>query len=130
MKVSARLFIGAAIFFVVLFVFYWFTSYEPVGGTLLFAGIPACLLIGGYIWLQLRRFGELAEDRLDATPEDTAGVIVEVPAPSLWPVGLAFGAGTFAAGLVLGPWLAAPGAIVLVASVIGLSMQGRDYPSR
>ncbi|HEX2052902.1 MAG TPA: hypothetical protein VHJ78_04125, partial [Actinomycetota bacterium] len=58
-----------------------------------------------------------------------AGPLVAVPAASLWPVGLAFGAGTLAAGLVLGPWLAAPGAIVLAMSVIGIALKGRDYPS-
>ena len=111
----------------ILFGFYWFTSYEQVGGTLLLLGGPACFLIGGYIWLQLRKHGELAEDLPDAGPGDGAGPVVLVPAPSLWPLGVAFGAGTFAAGLVLGPWLAAPGAIVLIASVIGVALKGRVY---
>lgn len=129
MRVASRLFIGGGFFFWVLFGFYWFTSYEEIGAVLLLLGGPACFLIGGYIWLQLRRHGELSEDLPGAGPGDNAGPVVSVPAPSLWPVGLAFGAGTFAAGLVLGPWLAAPGAIVLIASVIGVALKGRDYPA-
>ena len=128
MRVASRLFIGGGIFFGLLFAVYWFTSYEPVGSTLLLLGVPACLLIGGFIWLQLRRHGELSEDEPGAGPGDSPGPVVAVPAPSLWPVGVAFGAGTFAAGLVLGPWLAAPGAIVLIMSVIGVALKGRDYP--
>jgi hypothetical protein len=127
MRVAARLFIGGGIFFGLLFGVYWFTSYEPVGSVLLLLGVPACLLIGLYIALQLRRFGELSEDRADASPELSAGPVVSVPAPTLWPVGVAFGAGTFAAGLVLGPWLAAPGAIVLIMSIIGVALKGRSY---
>ncbi|MEX2587365.1 MAG: cytochrome c oxidase subunit 4 [Actinomycetota bacterium] len=129
MKNAARIFLGAGVFFLVLFVVYWTTTgYEPVGSTLLLVGSPACLLIGVYLWLQLRRGGELMEDQPGAPDADAAGPVVAVPAASLWPVGLAFGAGTFAAGLVLGPWLAAPGVIVLVMSVIGLALDGRDYP--
>lgn len=127
MKVASRLFLGGGIFFWVLFGFYWFTSYEPAGGVLLLLGGPACFVVGGYIWLQLRRLGELGEDRPGAQPGDSAGPVVSVPSPSLWPVGVAFGAGTFAAGLVLGPWLAAPGAVVLLTSVIGVALKGRDY---
>jgi hypothetical protein len=128
LKVAARLFVGGGVFFGVLFAIYWLTSYEPAGSTLLAIGVPASILIGGYLWFQVRKMGELAEDRPDAGPGDGAGPIVSVPAPSLWPVGLAFGAGTFVAGLVLGPWLAGPGAIVLVMSVIGLTLRGRSYP--
>lgn len=127
MKIAARLFLGGAVFFAVLFGIYWFTSYEIAGGTLLALGGLACLLIGSYLALQVRKLGDLAEDSPEATFADNPGLIVSVPAPSLWPVGLAFGAGTFAAGLVLGPWLAAPGAIVLVLSVVGISLRGRDY---
>jgi hypothetical protein len=128
MKGASRMFIGGGIFFLVLFGFYWFTSYEPAGGVLLLLGGPACFVIGGYIWLQLRKHGELSEDMPGAGPGDAAGPVVSVPAPSLWPVGVAFGAGTFAAGLVLGPWLAAPGALVLFTSVIGVALKGRSYP--
>ncbi|HVL50924.1 MAG TPA: cytochrome c oxidase subunit 4 [Actinomycetota bacterium] len=128
MRIATRLFVGAGVFFLFLFLLYWLTSYEPVGSTLLAVGVPSCLLIGGYLWLQLRTHGELAEDRPDSTSEEHAGPVVVVPAPSLWPVGLAFGAGTFAAGLVLGPWLAAPGAIVLIMSVVGVALKGRNYP--
>lgn len=129
MRVAVRLWVGAGIFFGILFTVYWLTSYEPAGTTLLGVGVAACLLIGVYLWLQLRRHGELPEDRAGSEPQDNAGPVVAVPAPSLWPLGLAFGAGTFAAGLVLGAWLAAPGAIVVVMSIIGIALKGRDYPS-
>jgi hypothetical protein len=129
MKVAGRLFIGAGIFLGFLFAVYWLTSYEPAGTTLLALAAAACLFIGVYLWLQLRRGGELSEDRPDAGPEESAGPVVAVPAPSLWPVGLAFGAGTFAAGLVMGPWLLATGAIILVVAIVGVALKGRDYPA-
>lgn len=127
MRVASRLFLGAGVFFAIIFAVYWLTSYEPAGSVLLGLAGPACLLIGGWIWLQLRRLGELPEDDMGSDPGANAGPLVAVPAGSLWPVGMAFGAGTFAAGLVLGPWLAAPGAIVLVMSVIGIALNGRNY---
>ncbi len=127
MKVAYRLFAGAGVGFWILFGFYWFSGYEPAGRTLLLLCGPACFLVGGYLWLQLRKHGELAEDVAGAGPGDGAGPVVSVPAPSLWPLGVAFGAGTFAAGLVLGPWLAAPGAIVLIVSVVGVALKGRNY---
>lgn len=127
MKIGSRLFIGAAAFFGVLFGIYWRTSYETTGGTLLAVGVTACLLIGGYLAIQVRRRGGLAEDNPQASYRDQPGPVVCVPAPSLWPLGAAFGAGTLAAGLVFGLWLAVPGVIGLVLSVIGLSLRGRDY---
>lgn len=129
MRTAARLFIGSAIFFAVLFGIYWFTSYEPAGGTLLALGLPATLMVGLY----LRRYGRSiatgSQDRSDSPAEEAQGEVVAVPAPSLWPVGVAFGAGTFSAGLVLGLWLLIPGAVVMAASIIASSLTGRDYPS-
>ncbi|HEX2178317.1 MAG TPA: cytochrome c oxidase subunit 4 [Actinomycetota bacterium] len=129
MRIAMRLFVGAGFFFAFLFAVYWLTSYEPAGSVLLGLGIPACMLIGGYLLLHLRRGGELAEDRPDAGPDESAGPVVAVPAPSLWPVGLAFGAGTLAAGLVIGPWLVATGAIILLVALVGVALNGRDYPA-
>jgi hypothetical protein len=126
MKVASRLFIGAGAFFLALFLIYWFTSYEPVGSTLLAIGTPSCLLIGVYLHRLTGRGGTLPEDR-DGNHGDALGEVVSVPAPSLWPVGVAFGAGTFAAGLVLGFWLALPGAIVLLISIVALTLNGRNY---
>lgn len=127
MKIAARLFTGSAIFFVVLFGIYWFSSHEPAGATLLALEVPATLLVGVY----LRRYSRSSSsgDRSEFGAGEAEGEIVAVPAPSLWPVGLAFGAGTFSAGLVLGPWLLIPGAVLLVISIIAQSLTGRDYPS-
>lgn len=126
MRVAARLFLGAGAFFLVLFVIYWFMSYEPVGSTLLAVGVPSCLLIGVYLNRLASRGGSLPEDR-DGNHGDALGAVVSVPSAGLWPLGVAFGAGTFAAGLVLGFWLALPGAIVLLISIIALTVNGRDY---
>ena len=126
MKIAAKLFLGAGAFFFVLFVIYWFMSYEPVGSTLLAVGVPACLLVGVYLGRLAVRGSSRPEDR-DGSHRDALGEVVSVPAPSLWPVGVAFGAGTLAAGLVLGFWLALPGAVVLLISIVALTLSGRNY---
>lgn len=126
MKIASRLFIGAGVFFFVLFLIYWFMSYEPAGSTLLVVGAPACLLVGLYLHRLAGRGGSRPEDR-DGSPKEALHEVVSVPAPSLWPLGVAFGSGTFAAGLVLGFWLALPGAILLLISIIALTLSGRNY---
>ena len=96
-----------------------------MGSTLLAIGVPACLLIGAYL-NRLTRVGPTPGGPR-RHPSDALGDVVTVPSASLWPLGVAFGAGTFSAGLVLGAWLAAPGALVLVVSIIAITLRGRDY---
>jgi hypothetical protein len=126
MKVAARLFLGAGIFLGAIFLAYWLMSYEPAGSVLLGVGAPTCFAVGIYLWRVASKAGPVPEDR-DASHEDAQGEVVAVPGPSLWPVGVAFGAGTLSAGLVLGAWLATPGIIVLVISIIALTLRGRNY---
>lgn len=126
MKVASRIFLGAAVFLGSIFLVYWFMSYEHAGGTLLGVGAVTSLGVGLYLRRVAQRAGPVPEDR-DSAQEEGVGDVVAVPAPSLWPLGVGFGAGTLAAGLVLGAWLATPGAIVLVVSIVALALRGRNY---
>jgi len=126
-KVAYRLFVGSAVFFGLTFALYWFTSYEPAGGTLLALGLPATLMIGVYLFRQQQRFGLGPEDSKSAGPGEGLGEVVLVPAPSVWPAAVAGGAGLMAMGLVFGLWLFVPGALVLAISVAGQALSGRNY---
>jgi uncharacterized membrane protein YdjX (TVP38/TMEM64 family) len=67
MKTNWRLFVGLAIFYVVMTLIYYYLGGEAVGisGMLL----SACLagMVGFYLWFTNKRIGrDLPEDRLDA----------------------------------------------------------------
>ncbi|MGI8427244.1 MAG: aa3-type cytochrome oxidase subunit IV [Actinomycetota bacterium] len=127
MKVAYRLFLGSGVFFAVIGGMYWFTSYEPAGATMLALGLPATLLVGLYLRAQHRRFGPGPKDRPNGEVLDGEGISVLVPAASMWPPAVAAGAGIAGMGLVFGAWLFIPGAILLVISLVGQSLSGRNY---
>ena len=58
MKVSWQLFIGLALFYVLMTVIYWKVGGEPVGigGMLLAAALAG--MVGFYVWFTQRRIGQ------------------------------------------------------------------------
>ena len=65
------------------------------------------------------------EDRTDASMEEGAGVIGSFPASSIWPFVLGMGLFLMVLSMVFGLWLIAPGAALVVSSVIGVTVESR-----
>ena len=140
MKIEARFLIGIGVFFGIIAISYWFTSYED-GGTLMLVGATALGLVpGAYYFFWHRRFqgskyffwgrtdrvvGTRPEDRDDATIADGAGVVSSFPGSSVWPFVFGVGAFTFLLAFVFGVWLALVGISVILTAVIGFTAESR-----
>ena len=120
MKTNWRLFVGLAIFYVVMTLIYYYLGGEAVGisGMLL----SACLagMVGFYLWFTNKRIGrDLPEDRLDAEIAEGAGELGFYSPHSWWPLPVALSSMVTALSLLVGWWLTLIGVGALVISIIG-----------
>ncbi len=125
MRTQGIIFLGTGAFFVVICAVYWFTSYEPAGTVMLGVCVGLALIPGLYLLWWSRRVQALPEDRPDAEPDDAVGKIGSFPESSVWPLILAGGAAMVGVGLVFGVWAALPGAVLVVLSFVGASLESR-----
>lgn len=126
MRVEAKLFGGAGLFFMVTGGFYWLTSYESAGTTLLGLSVGALLLIGAYLLVQGRRSGLRPEDVQEADPGDSPGEVGYFPSSSVWPFVTALAVAILGTSLVYGVWPAITGGILLVTAVIGFALEAES----
>jgi hypothetical protein len=120
MKTNWRLFVGLAIFYVVMTLIYYYLGGEAVGisGMLL----SACLagMVGFYLWFTDKRIGrDLPEDRLDAEIAEGAGELGFYSPHSWWPLPVALSSMVTALSLLVGWWMSLIGVGALVISIIG-----------
>jgi|UniRef100_UPI004049EB5D hypothetical protein len=120
MKTNWRLFVGLAIFYVVMTLIYYYLGGEAVGisGMLL----SACLagMVGFYLWFTNKRIGrDLPEDRLDAEIAEGAGELGFYSPHSWWPLPVALSSMVTALSLLVGWWMTLIGVGALVISIIG-----------
>jgi hypothetical protein len=120
MKTNWRLFVGLAIFYVVMTLIYYYLGGEAVGisGMLL----SACLagMVGFYLWFTDKRIGrDLPEDRLDAEIAEGAGELGFYSPHSWWPLPVALSSMVTALSLLVGWWMTLIGVGALVISIIG-----------
>jgi len=121
MKVSWQLFIGLALFYVLMTVFYWQVVGEPVGigGMLLAAALAG--MVGFYVWFTQRRIGQiLPEDNLTALISDGAGELGFYSPHSWWPLPVALSMCALTLSLIIGWWLTVISLGALVISIIGM----------
>ena len=121
MKVSWQLFIGLALFYVLMTVIYWQVGGEPVGigGMLLAAALAG--MVGFYVWFTQRRIGEiLPEDNLTALISDGAGELGFYSPHSWWPLPVALSMCALTLSLIIGWWLTVISLGALVISIIGM----------
>ncbi len=121
MKVSWQLFIGLALFYVVMTVIYWQVGGEPVGigGMLLAAALAG--MVGFYVWFTQRRIGQiLPEDNLTALISDGAGELGFYSPHSWWPLPVALSMCALTLSLIIGWWLTVISLGALVISIIGM----------
>ena len=121
MKVSWQLFIGLALFYVLMTVIYWHVGGEPVGigGMLLAAALAG--MVGFYVWFTQRRIGQiLPEDNLTALISDGAGDLGFYSPHSWWPLPVALSMCALTLSLIIGWWLTVISLGALVISIIGM----------
>jgi hypothetical protein len=124
MKVSWQLFIGLALFYVLMTVIYWQVGGEPVGigGMLLAAALAG--MVGFYVWFTQRRIGQiLPEDNLTAQISDGAGELGFYSPHSWWPLPVALSMCALTLSLIIGWWLTVISLGALVISIIGMVTQ-------
>ena len=133
MPEELRVFVRAALYFVLITAIYWFVSYEKAGTLLLgfvFAGAVLFVLAG-------RALGRKTEESPSGGLLSIAATLValddeggEVPPPleieeepvvttSPWPLGAALAALLIGLGLLYGPWLWIPGGGLALAVAYG-----------
>ena len=121
MKVSWQLFIGLALFYVLMTIIYWQVGGEPVGiGGMLLAEALAGM-VGFYVWFTQRRIGQiLPEDNLTALISDGAGDLGFYSPHSWWPLPVALSMCALTLSLIIGWWLTVISLGALVISIIGM----------
>jgi len=119
MRVSGLFLTVIGIFFGIIALFYWFTSYEDAGFLMLIGSALLGLLPGGYYLWWSSRMRPLEGDVPDAEVSDGAGVIDAFPGSSIWPFLLGMAALFATLTFIFGLWMA-PIAIALgLSAVIG-----------
>ena len=124
MKVSWQLFIGLALFYVLMTVIYWQVGGEPVGigGMLLAAALAG--MVGFYVWFTQRRIGQiLPEDNLTALISDGAGELGFYSPHSWWPLPVALSMCALTLSLIIGWWLTLISVGALIISVMGFVLE-------
>jgi hypothetical protein len=124
-KYEWRVYIGTALFFLVVVAIYWFTIYEDVGSVMLIFTVCLGLLPGGYLFFWSRHMRRRAEDRNDAETEEGSGAVGSFPDQSVWPFVLGTGMGFCGLALVFGPWLGLIGALLAFVAAAGVTVESR-----
>jgi hypothetical protein len=114
-----------AIFFGIIGVIYWFTSYEDAGFLMLIGAALLGLLPGSYyLWWTYHMKLQPEEDP-DAAIEDNAGTVDSFPGSSIWPFILGMGAMFALLTFVFGLWLAPIGGALMLSALIGVTLESR-----
>jgi len=105
---------------------YWLVTYEAVGAVLLvgFCLMPLIVMLFGIRHGALRDARN--EDDPGADPSRSAGeTLGPFPNTTVWPIFLVLGLITVGASLIYGVILIAPGAVLMVWSIVGLTRESR-----
>lgn len=119
MKVQGKMFLGLALFILVIAITYGVWSKEPVGTTALVLGFGLSLMIGFYLAFTARRVDDLAQDNKEADVADEAGDVGFFSPHSWQPLSLAIGGAFAFLGVALGWWLLYFSAPLLLIGLFG-----------
>jgi cytochrome c oxidase subunit IV len=126
MRVETTLWVAVTVYFALITLIYAAVGGEAAGGALLTIAVGFGGLVAGWTWRYRRRsVGERPSDRTDADIADDAGVVGELPAASLRPLGLAVGMAAIVLGVPLGWWMILAG-VAIVASQVALLVRDAD----
>ena len=125
MRVSALFLAGTGVFFGIIGVVYWFTSYEDAGFLMLLGSMLLGLLPGSYyLWWSYKMKPQFNDDPEGEIAEG-AGVVDSFPGSSIWPFLLGMGAMFAVLTFVFGLWLAPIAAALIVSAAIGVTVESR-----
>ncbi|MEE4491237.1 cytochrome c oxidase subunit 4 [Streptomyces sp. NPDC050529] len=119
MKVQGKMFLGLALFILVMAITYGVWSKEPVGTTALVLAFGLSVMIGFYLAFTARRVDALAQDNKEADVADEAGEVGFFSPHSWQPLSLAVGGILAFMGVVFGWWLLYFSAPVILIGLFG-----------
>ncbi|MFF1837918.1 cytochrome c oxidase subunit 4 [Streptomyces sp. NPDC058231] len=119
MKIQGKMFLGLALFILVMAVTYGVWSKEPVGTTALVLAFGLSVMIGFYLAFTARRVDAMAQDNKEADVADEAGEVGFFSPHSWQPLSLAVGGALAFLGIVFGWWLLYFSAPVILIGLFG-----------
>ena len=120
MKTSWVLFAGIGIFYAIMATIYASIGGDPAGIACLILSSALALLVAFYVWFTQKKIGAvLPEDNLNAEIADGAGELGFYSPHSWWPLAVASCTIMAGLGLIIGWWLTAIAAGLLIISIIG-----------
>jgi len=120
MKISWILFLGIGIFYAIIAAVYASIGGDPAGIACLILSSALALLVAFYVWFTQKKIGAvLPEDNLNAEIADGAGELGFYSPHSWWPLAVASCTIMAGLGLIIGWWLTAIAAGLLIISIIG-----------
>ena len=124
MKTGWVLFVGLAVFYVIVAVIYWQVGGEPVGITAIALSAGLAIIVGFYLWFTARRLGNvLPEDNQQGEIADSAGEIGFFSPHSWWPLPVSLSICAVGTGLIIGWWLVLIAVGALIISILGLVLE-------
>ncbi|MGW1229434.1 cytochrome c oxidase subunit 4 [Streptomyces sp. NPDC001478] len=119
MKIQGKMFLGLALFILVIAVTYGVWSKEPVGTTALVLAFGLSVMIGFYLAFTARRVDAMAQDNKEADVADEAGEVGFFSPHSWQPLSLAVGGLLAFMGVVFGWWLLYFSAPIILIGLFG-----------
>ena len=116
---------GIGVFFGIIGIVYWLTSYEDAGFLMLMGSMLLGLLPGSYYLWWSYKMKPQPDDDPKADMAEGAGTVESFPGSSIWPFILGMGALFTVLTFVFGLWLAPIGAALLLSAAIGGTMESR-----
>jgi hypothetical protein len=125
MRVYGIFLAAIGVFFGVIGLIYWFTSYEDGGFLMLIGSALLGLFPGSYYLWWSSKMKPQADDDPQAEMASGAGTIDAFPSSSIWPFILGMGALFATLTFVFGLWLAPLAAALLLSGAIGGTVESR-----
>ncbi|GAB6897860.1 cytochrome c oxidase subunit 4 [Kineosporia succinea] len=121
MKIEKWIFIGGTPFFLAFAIAYGLVTGwdEPVGIACLFLTAGLSIMIGGYLAYTAKHIDARPEDNPYGEIAEGAGELGEFAPHSWWPLAAAASAAIVFAGMAIGFWLVAIGAVLLCIGLVG-----------
>ncbi len=117
--VQSRVFLGIGTIVTVMAVIYLATAYESAGSVMLVLAAALSFVCGGYLLFHLRQSDK---PKGDLEHGDHAQYL---PHASIWPFWIGVAAFLLTNGLILGTWFLVPGALLMLAGMVGFVAQSR-----
>jgi cytochrome c oxidase subunit IV len=124
-RVDGLFLAGIGVFFGIIGVVYWLTSYEDAGFLMLLGSMLLGLLPGSYYLWWSYKMKPQPDDDPEGEMAEGAGTVDAFPGSSIWPFLLGMGAMFTCLTFVFGLWLAPIGAALVLSAAIGGTMESR-----